>query len=291
MAETAQFCKIMNYKLNELKDAHPEDRALIEAFQAQMNDKAEVISPTTRRALLKFPMQFVQPIRTSDGEWTTQLHIWADVQLKELLMIDPIVLTAKDSNDDSVLKRLIMAALGKFTQTVNYDLLEKLFKKDMKYNAVVVPGDKEHTEPGNAWYEQDLEGNTVAEYLFNYASGEGEFSGQPQDERILGLFDLYAHDALKLEGVDDPIDHIGEKKSKKKKEEEETEKTPEAEPGESVNTDQSTEKLDDDGDPEETVELDEDGNYRPKDHDGTGNQEAVAQNLLKVIMKLGSMLN
>ena len=75
----------MNYKLNELKAARPNDKAIIEAFQTAMVNKADIISPNSRRALLKFPMQFVQPIRTSDGEWTTQLHIWAGLQLRDLL--------------------------------------------------------------------------------------------------------------------------------------------------------------------------------------------------------------
>ena len=281
MAETAQICRIMNYKLNELKNARPNDKAIIEAFQVAMNTNADIISPTSRRALLKFPMQFVQPIRTSDGEWTTQLHIWAGLQLHDLLKIDPIVLTAKDSNYEPVLKTLVQAALGKQTQTINYPLIEELFQKDMTYNAVTVPGDTENTEPGNAWYEQDIEGKTVAEYLYEFASGEGEFAGNPPDERLLDMFSKYSENALRLEDDSDITGNIDD-------EEEKEEKTPEMVPNEEGAA-QQTEKLDD---TDSAVELDEDGTYRPKEpEDGKDGEEGDStQNLLKVLLKLGSLL-
>ena len=269
----------MNYKLNELKTARPTDKAIIEAFQVAMNTNADIISPTARRALLKFPMQFIQPIRTSDGEWTTQLHIWAGLQLHDLLKIDPIVLTAKDSNYEPVLKTLVQAALGKQTQTINYPLIEELLQKDMTYNAVTVPGDTENTEPGNAWYEQDIEGKTVAEYLYEFASGDGEFAGNPPDERLLDMFSRYSENALRLEGDSDITGTI---------EDEEEEKTPEMVPNEEGAA-QQTEKLDD---TDSAVELDEDGTYRPKEpEEGEDGKEGDnTQNLLKVLLKLGSLL-
>lgn len=279
MSDTAQICRIMNYKLNELKTARPADKAIIEAFQVAMNTNADIISPTARRALLKFPMQFIQPIRTSDGEWTTQLHIWAGLQLHDLLKIDPIVLTAKDSNYEPVLKTLVQAALGKQTQTINYPLIEELLQKDMTYNAVTVPGDTENTEPGNAWYEQDIEGKTVAEYLYEFASGDGEFAGNPPDERLLDMFSRYSENALRLEGDSDITGTI---------EDEEEEKTPEMVPNEEGAA-QQTEKLDD---TDSAVELDEDGTYRPKEpEEGEDGKEGDnTQNLLKVLLKLGSLL-
>ena len=230
-------------------------------------------------SLLKFPMQFIQPIRTSDGEWTTQLHIWAGLQLHDLLKIDPIVLTAKDSNYEPVLKTLVQAALGKQTQTINYPLIEELLQKDMTYNAVTVPGDTENTEPGNAWYEQDIEGKTVAEYLYEFASGDGEFSGNPPDERLLDMFSKYSENALRLEGDSDITGPI---------EDDEAEKTPEIVPNEEGAA-QQTEKLDD---TDSAVELDEDGTYRPKEpEEGEDGKEGDnTQNLLKVLLKLGSLL-
>jgi len=194
-----QISRILNYKLNELKDSRPGDRALIEAIQAEINGKVDVISPSTRKSLLQFPIQFTQRIRTSSRDWTTQMHQWADYQLKELLMIDPIYLTTSDSDDECVLKRLVKAALGlTMTQQVNYDLIEKLFQKNMKYSALTVVADPDSAEGGNAWFERDLDGKTVIEYLYDFANGEGEFSGQEPDERILDMFDKYAETALAM---------------------------------------------------------------------------------------------
>lgn len=195
----AHISGILNYKLNELKTKRPEDRALIEALQSEITKKVQIISPDTRKSLLQFPIQFTQCIRTSSRDWTTQLHKWADYQLHDLLMIDPIYLTTGDSDNECVLKHLVKAALGlTMTQTVNYELLEELFQKDMNYSAMTVAGDPDSIQPGNAWFEPDLDGKSVIEYLYDYASGEGEFSGHGRDERLLGMFDQYAEKALSM---------------------------------------------------------------------------------------------
>ena len=191
--------RTMNHSLNELKSKRPNDVALIEAIQTEINKKTQIISPSVRKSLLQFPLQFTQRVRTSSRDWTTQLHYWADYQLEDLLRLDPIYLTTGDSNDDSVLKRLVMAALGLTqTQIVNYELLEKIFQKDMKYSALTVAGDPDSAEGGNAWFERDLEGKTVIEFLYDFANGEGEFQGRAPDERILKMFDTYADSALAL---------------------------------------------------------------------------------------------
>lgn len=191
--------RTMNHSLNELKSKRPNDVALIEAIQTEINKKTQIISPSVRKSLLQFPLQFTQRVRTSSRDWTTQLHYWADYQLEDLLRIDPIYLTTGDSNDDSVLKRLVMAALGLTqTQIVNYELLEKIFQKDMKYSALTVAGDPDSAEGGNAWFERDLEGKTVIEFLYDFANGEGEFQGRAPDERIIEMFETYADSALAL---------------------------------------------------------------------------------------------
>lgn len=199
---------ILNYKLNELKGRHPDETALIEAIQSEISKKVQIISPETRKSLLQFPIQFTQAVRTSGRDWTTQLHKWADYQLHDLVMLDPIYLTTSDSNNECVLKHLVKAALGiTMTQVVNYELIEELFQKDMNYSALTVAGDPESAEPGNAWFEQDLDGKSVIEYLYDFASGEGEFSGKGRDERILAMFDKYAEKAMTLTGEEAlPVD-------------------------------------------------------------------------------------
>jgi hypothetical protein len=208
---------VINYKLNELKDKRPEERALIEAIQSEINKKVQIISPETRKSLLQFPIQFTQRIRTSARDWTTQLHKWADYQLPELLMIDPIYLTTENSDNDCVLKCLVKAALGiTMTNMVNYELIEELFQKDMNYAAMTVPGDPESTEAGNAWYETDIENKSVIEYLYDFAVGEGDFRGKPKDHKILAMFDKYADIALRIPDEDErradddeDADHLG----------------------------------------------------------------------------------
>ena len=194
---------IFNIMLNELKARKPEDKALIEAMQNEITNKVQIISPETRKSLLQFPIQFTQKIRINGRDWTTQLHKWADYQLHDLLMLDPIYLTTTDSNNDCVLKHLVMAALGlTMTRVVNYELIEELFQKDMNYAAMTVAGDPESTEPGNAWYEPDLEGKSVIEFMYDFAVGEGQFQGKPRDEKLLGMFDTYAERALTMPDED-----------------------------------------------------------------------------------------
>ena len=211
--------KALNYKINEIKAKYPQDVPLIEAIQQDLNANAQVLTPLAKKALLTFPIQYVQKIRTADGEWTTQLHAWADHQVPELLRIDPIILTTHDSSGDCVLKRLVMAACGiTQTQVVNYKLIEEMLGTDMNYNAVTIPGDTENTEAGNAWYERDLDGKTVFEYLYSFADGDDEFEGKEPDIRLLGLIDKYAESALAMEGDEDETNELDFMSTKKETE-------------------------------------------------------------------------
>lgn len=243
-----------NYRLNELKDKNPQSTTLIEAIQVEFNKTIELISPTTRRALLQFPMQFIQRIPTSHGEWTTQLHVWADNQLEDLLRIDPIILTAKNSNGDTVLHNLVHAAIGKFTQQVNYDLVEKILTTDLNYTELETPGDPDSAVPGNAWYETDLEGNTPMEYLYNRAASDGEYKDAEPDNQLMALIDRYAE--MALDTNDDveppPVDTFDEEAAQEDIVENEAERdqsletdpreieTADEESGEEINTDENT---------------------------------------------------
>lgn len=228
--------KALNYKINEIKTKFPKELPLIEAIQQDLNANAQILTPIAKKALLTFPIQYVQKIRTSDGEWTTQLHTWADHQVPELLRIDPIILTTHDSNGDCVLKRLVMAACGLTqTQIVNYKLIEEMLGTDMNYQEVKIPGDTENTEPGNAWYERDMDGKTVFEYLYSFAEGEGEFEGRGEDVRLLGLIDKYAESALATADDEEETDGLDFMSTKK-----ETEKIPE----EQLDSSKETEMMD-----------------------------------------------
>lgn len=293
---------LFNYMLNELKAKKPEEKALIEAIQNDIANKVQIIAPETRKSLLQFPIQFTQKIRINARDWTTQLHKWADFQLHDLLQIDPIYLTTTDSNGDCVLKHLVQAALGlTMTKTVNYELIEELFQTDMNYAAMTVAGDPESTEPGNAWYEPDIENKSVIEYLYDFAIGEGEFQGKPRDERLLGLFDQYAETALHLPSDDEltaDFDETADPEEDQKavmqaEQERETDNStnpndiPLATDGTENEEGKQTEKIDDVNNGGTTV--DEDGHIAPANKDGNAQQDNLSK-VLGVLLKLSNSL-
>lgn len=294
----AHLSGILNYKLNELKAKRPEDKALIEAIQMDINKKVQIISPETRKSLLQFPIQFTQMVPTSSRDWTTQLHRWADYGLHELLMIDPIYLTTSDSDDECVLKRLVKAALGlTMTQVVNYELIEELFQKDMNYAAMTVAGDPESTEAGNAWYEPDLEGKSVIEYLYDFASGEGEFQGKGPDEKILAMFDKYAERALHIPEEDELQADFDDSTDPKEDQKAVMQAEMEREHDSSTNPEDIPLATDgEDGQQTETMDevngeatVDENGQIAPPNQDGAEGQDKLSK-VLGVLLKLSDSL-
>jgi hypothetical protein len=301
-AKMTHISGIFNYMLNELKARKPEDKALIEAMQNDIANKVQIISPETRKSLLQFPIQFTQKIRVNARDWTTQLHKWADFQLHDLLQIDPIYLTTTDSNGDCVLKHLVQAAIGlTMTKTVNYELIEELFQEDMNYAAMTVAGDPESTEPGNAWYEPDIDNKSVIEYLYDFAIGEGEFQGKPRDERLLEMFDKYAERALHMPSddeltadFDENADPEEDQKAVMQAEQEREHDSstdphdiPLATDGTENEEGKQTEKMDDVNG--ETTTVDEDGHIAPANQDGDNQQDNLSK-VLGVLLKLSNSL-
>lgn len=298
-ARMTHISEVLNYRLNELKTKRPEDRALIEAIQTEISKNVQIISPETRKSLLQFPIQFTQKIRTSGRDWTTQLHKWADYQLHDLLMLDPIYLTTSDSDDECVLKRLVKAALGlTMTQVVNYELIEELFQKDMNYAAVTVAGDAESTEPGNAWYEPDLEKKSVIEYLYDFAVGEGEFKGKPRDEKLLAMFDKYAEKALTMPDeeiqpdIDDDSDPEEDQKAVMQAEEDrehDASTNPEDIPLATDGEGEQTKTMDEVNNGEGEATVDENGQIAPPNKEGAEGQDKLSK-VLGVLLKLSDSL-
>ena len=182
----------VNEELNNIKDRFPEETALVESVQKLFNKEVQIISDRSIRALKAFPMQFTKRIPTADGEWTTQLHIWADNQVPELLDIDPLVLTARNSDGECVLMSLLMAATGRFTQQVNYPLIQKILDKDMQFQYLTEPGDESSVQTGNVWDEEDLDHKTPLEYLADFAKGTGVFGGCGQDPLVRQMLENFA---------------------------------------------------------------------------------------------------
>lgn len=178
-----------NSRLNGLKDAYPSELALIEGIQDLFNKKIEVISKSNAHALLQYPAQFTRPLSTSRGEWTTQLHIWADNMVPQLISIDPLFLSTKDSMGSTVLHSMVMAATGRFTQMIDYDYIQSMLDKNMSYIYMSIPNDPSSKTEGNTWTEKDPTGKTPMDYLIDVANGE---DGTMPDERLGAMLDQFA---------------------------------------------------------------------------------------------------
>lgn len=167
--------------LNELKDQNPDSFDLLESIQGTFENEVEAISDSERRALKTFPVQFIPRIPTDRGEWTTQLHIWAENGIPDILSVDPLMLAHKNSYGDTVLMCLISAATGTFTEVVNYDLIKKILNTDFSYEEKESTPDKEKVIIKNVIDETDINGQTIIDYLIDFAYGTGIFAGQEAD--------------------------------------------------------------------------------------------------------------
>lgn len=170
--------------LNDLKDNHPDQFDLLESIQETFDKTVSPITDSEIRALRTFPIQFIPRIELDDGEWTTKLHIWAENGVPELLDIDPMILTHKNSLGDSVLMALVSAATGSFTETINYELIKKILNTDFSYEEKESSLDKEQIVLKNAIDEQDIYGQTAIDYLIDFAYGSGKYEGQEPDLQL-----------------------------------------------------------------------------------------------------------
>ena len=183
----------INIELNRLKDQNPSQEALIEGVQKLFNEKVKTATPEQKRALMMFPMQYAAyRIKTSPSEWTTQLHVWADNMLDTILLLNPLYLTTRDSSGDTVLHRLVKAALGEYTDEVNYDFIKKLLGKDMGFVSLQAPFENEGAKAGSVWMMKDVDGCTPMDLLADYAIGNPE-AGIPADDRLLLMLDEFAN--------------------------------------------------------------------------------------------------
>lgn len=180
--------RAFNERLNGLKEAYPSEVALIEGIQKVFNQQLDVISDSNRVALRRFPTQFSRRINTGNGEWTTQLHMWADNLVPEMLEVDPLTLTCSDSGGNTVLHALVQAATGKYTQQVDYGFIQKLLDKNMDYVEMARPNDLSSKVEGSAWLQKDALGKTPMDYLVDFANGEDDSEADPELMDMLSRF-------------------------------------------------------------------------------------------------------
>jgi hypothetical protein len=76
--------------LNNLKDKFPSDISLIESIQDSFDGEFPAISDAQKMALRLLPEQFTKRIPLDNHEWTTQLHIWGEQCVPELLKLSPV---------------------------------------------------------------------------------------------------------------------------------------------------------------------------------------------------------
>src|SRR5574343_534446 len=179
--------------LNELKDKNPDQFELLENLQDKFNKTVDPIYDAEIRELKTFPIQFIPRIELDGGDWTTKLHIWAENGVPVLLDIDPMILTHKNSIGDTVLMSLVSAATGTYTEVVNYDLIQKILNTDFSYEEKERSGNKEQIVIKNAIDEKDLYGQTIIDYLIDFAYGTGKYEGQLPDAQLQLLLANFAN--------------------------------------------------------------------------------------------------
>jgi len=186
-----------HYFLNQSKDQYPEYFNLIESIQEEFESNVDSISKEEKKALKQYPIQYVKKIELEKGEWNSQLHVWAEQCVPEIIELDPIYLAFKNSAGDSVLMSFIMGCTGAYTEKLDYHLINKLLNTDLSYEDIEKSGDEEEIVIKNAFDETDLSGKTPIDYLINFAYGIGDFKGEPQDEKLKHLLKKFAENEAK----------------------------------------------------------------------------------------------
>ena len=184
--------------LNRLKDENPSDFGLIESIQKKFETDIETISAEEKKALKQFPVQFVKRIPQDDMGWTSQLHIWGEQSVSELLDLDPMLLAFKNSYGDTVLMSLVAAATGMYTEKVDYSLLKDILDKDFSYEDVEKDSEgNEAIVEKNALDEIDINGQNPLEFLIEFAYATGNYEGMQPDfklQELLKEFSGETHD-------------------------------------------------------------------------------------------------
>lgn len=178
----------INNLLNDLKDKNPDQLDLIESIQMIFNEEFKPLTHDERKALLMFPIQFVKRIPDEDGTWTSQLHLWAEQGVPEIIELDPMLLTFKNAHGDTVLHSLITGLTGAYTEKIDYTNLEKLLTKDLSYEESETDKDGKTTvKEVSPFNETDINGKTPLDYVISYAYGTDMYEGTEPDQQLIDL--------------------------------------------------------------------------------------------------------
>lgn len=175
------------------KNLYPEKTSLIESIQGKFDTLFETITDRQKIALRSFPHQFVKKIHQEDGSWTSQLHLWSEEGVKEILNIDPKLLSYKNSNGESVLMAYCVGATGTLTGFINHDAIEDMLYKDYSYD------DQEKDSGGNLILvrkntldEEDFFGQTILDHLIDIAYAIGDYSDDLPDDRLQNILEDFS---------------------------------------------------------------------------------------------------
>lgn len=188
------------------KEQFPEKASLIESIEGKFNSLFETITVRQKASLRQYPLQYINKIKKPDG-WTSQIHCWAEEGVKDILNLDPMLLSYKNSYGDTVLMSFARGATGSLTDKVNYDLIKDLLSKDYVYQepSTDVEGNVT-TEEKSTLDETDLSGQTILDYLIDIAFCKGDYSDEEPDlelqKILMDTFDLSNEEGL---GIAPPV--------------------------------------------------------------------------------------
>jgi len=179
--------KYLHY-LNCLESEKPELASITEAIKSAFLESVDPISKTEVKALKEFPVQYIDKIDTDD-DWTTQLHIWAEQGVDELLDIDPIYFVVRDSNRDTMLSSLVKGALGLYTDMVDYVLIKNILDTDFTYEDL---DENEDIVIKNALDCDNGNGDNSLDILVDYAWSQDQYENTDEDIKLQDILKEFA---------------------------------------------------------------------------------------------------
>ena len=191
--------------LNTLKDRYPSEISMIESIQNTFDNEFKAISNAEKMALRTLPEQFLKRIKSDDGnDWTTQLHIWGEQCVPDLLKLDPSYLAFKNSKGDTVLMSLMAGATGAFKEQIDYDLIRKILNTNLDYEDIDKDSDGNQIFVlKNPLDETDINDQTPIEYLVDFAYSTGEYEGHSPDDELINIIEEWTSQYKEDDEVED----------------------------------------------------------------------------------------
>lgn len=190
MADKRKF----HHFLNTLKEKNIDNIGIIESIQQKFESDISSISDSEIKSLKQFPEQYVKRIPIENQEWTSQLHIWAEHGVPEILELDPVLLSFKNSSGDTVLMSLISGATGAYTDVVNYDLIEQILNKNLEYEDVVKdPEGNDVKTTVSVLNIKDLNEQTPIEFLIDFAFNVENYKDSLPDLKLQQILKDFSH--------------------------------------------------------------------------------------------------